>query len=50
MRGMEKVTGEWTLLILAFNIRKIARKLTRLAEETGKYWTLIHLRANKPIP
>ena len=50
MRGMEKVTGEWTLLILAFNIRKIARKLTRLAEETGKYWTLMHLRANKPIP
>ncbi len=43
MRGMEKVTGEWTLLILAFNIRKIVRKFTRLTQGIGKHWILMRL-------
>ncbi len=43
MRGMEKVTGEWALLVLAFNIRKIVRKFTRLTQGIGKHWILMRL-------
>jgi len=45
LRGLTKVTGEWQLVILAYNIRKIARKLVHLAQKTGEAWDLARLRA-----
>ncbi len=46
LRGLTKVTGEWALVIIAYNIRKIARKLVRVTQDTGTFWNLSRLRAD----
>lgn len=45
LRGISKVTGEWGLVALAYNVRKIGQKLQRMAQATGAIWTIQRLRA-----
>ena len=45
LRGLTKVTGEWMLICLSYNIRKIYQKLQKLITQTGGVWTIARLRA-----
>lgn len=45
LRGLTKVTGEWALVCLTYNLRKIGRKIQRIARETGEICTIDGLMA-----
>lgn len=45
LRGRTKVTGEWALVCLTYNLRKIGRKIQRIAQKTGEVCTISGLRA-----
>ena len=45
LRGLTQVTGEWALVCLTYNLRKIGRKIQRIAQETGEIYTIGSLRA-----
>jgi ubiquinone/menaquinone biosynthesis C-methylase UbiE len=38
LRSLKKVTGEWALLVMAYNIRKRAAKLRQLGDEAPAVW------------
>jgi hypothetical protein len=44
LRGRTKVTGEWALVCLTYNLRKIGRKIQRIAQKTGEVCTISGLR------
>jgi hypothetical protein len=45
LRGLRKVTGEWALVCMTYNLRKIGQKLQRIAHDTGEIGTIVGLRA-----
>lgn len=47
LRGLTKATGEWALVCLTYNVRKIGRKIQRIAQTTGQICTIASVRASK---
>ena len=45
LRGQQKVRGEWALVCMTYNLRKIGQKIGRIFRETGELYTISELRA-----
>ena len=45
LRGQRKVHGEWALVCMTYNLRKIGQKVRRIFRETGEICTISGLRA-----
>lgn len=45
LRGQRKVRGEWALVCMTYNLRKIGQKIGRIAQTTGAICTIAALRA-----
>ena len=45
LRGERKVRGEWALVCMTYNLRKIGQKIRRVAQTTGEICTIAGLRA-----
>ena len=50
LRGMTTVAGEWALVCMTYNIRKIGQKIQRIAHDTGEIGTIARLRAAHAAP
>ena len=45
LRGLTNVTGEWALICMTYNLRKIGQKIRRIAHKTGEIGIIAHRRA-----
>lgn len=45
LRGETKVRGEWPLVCMTYNLRKIVQKIWRTVQKTGEICTIAGLRA-----
>lgn len=45
LRSLRKVAGEWALVCMTYNLRKIGQKMQRIAYATGEFCTIGDLRA-----
>jgi len=45
LRGQTKTRGEWALVCMTYNLRKIGQRLGRIIQETGEICTIASLRA-----
>lgn len=50
LRGLRKVAGEWALVCMTYNLRKIGQKIQRIAYDTGEIGTIVGLRAAYAAP
>ena len=50
LRGLRKVAGEWALVCMTYNLRKIGQKIQRIAHDTGEFGTIVGLRAAYAAP
>lgn len=50
LRGTRKVRGEWALVCMTYNLRKVGQKIRRVAQMTGEICTIASLRAAHAAP